>query len=175
MEQSHKEKKKVGTSRSSSLPLLTTPVASNQCLTCVQHLLPLTESKGFVRRRHPAVDLPRPPGLGNVEEAVPWSRASRHPISAHHLHDTRPNVSALVRSTISSSLMPISPGFTFVSQSKAYLSMDPGSQCSTGGCGQRETLLEIHDRHHPANDVPSLVPPQGAWRSSHLSGAATCR
>lgn len=77
--------------------------------------------------------------------------------------DTRPNACDPGRSMISSSLMPVSPGFAFVAQPKAYPSMDPGSQCSTGGWGQRQTLLEIHDRHHSPNDLPTLLPPQSAW------------
>lgn len=166
MEQSLKEKK-AGTSRSSSLPLLTIPVASNQRLVCATPLIPLQKAKGFVRRKRPAVDLQDRLGLARLRKLC--HGAGHHSIPSALMTctvrqpRTRPNVSTLVRSMISSSLMPTSLGFAFVSQPKSYLSMDPGPQRSTGGWGQRETLLEIRDRHHPANDLPSLVPPWSVW------------
>lgn len=72
----------------------------------------------------------------------------------HDSPDTRPSVSALIRSMISSSLMTVSPGFAFVSQPKAYLSVDPWPQHSTGSWGHPETLIEME-----TNIIQQIISP----------------
>lgn len=77
-----------------------------------------------------------------VEQSITSSPQCSLP-ALHGSPDARPSVSALVRSMISSSLMTVTPRFTFVSQPKAYLPVDPWSQHSIGNWGHPETLIEI--------------------------------